>query len=220
MRKVSRHLVPQQVFELCELCADISDSVAEKHKTESSLPPLVGMNFAYLSLVQCFELLDYYYDRWCSVEPWIVKRTGPELILDENEQRVAFIQKSTFIHTMSAFEAAAKMALVVPNCPLRLPAGRVYFRRIMEESYANDIIDADDLELWVFATELRNCIVHNNAIADRSLKFQLDENLILEMSSGQMTQSSPRKTTKLIRAILIAYSRWSDELLSNWALEP
>lgn len=170
---------------------------------------------AHLSIVQSFELLDYYYDRWGRVEPWVIAKHGAKQILEENEQRVSLLQKSAFLLSMSAFEAAAKAAMHLPECPVAIPPGRIYLRGIMKNSAQNGLINRSDMELWEFAVELRNCMVHNNAIAEKSVALEVGDGFRIEMVQGQMTQSSPRRGVLLQKSILMAYSRWCDALLSS-----
>lgn len=217
MRTVSKHDVPQWTFELTELCANLADDIAVKYDTHAHIPPLNGLNMSHSSIVQSFELLDYYYDRWGRVEQWVIDRHGPERIRRENEERVSLLQKSTFILIMSALEASAKMALMLPDCPVVISGGRVYLSKIMNSSHAASIICDDDADLWRFAIELRNCMVHNNAIADRTMRLVLAPGHSIDMVAGAMAQSTPRRSILLQKAVLLAYSRWCDAVLSKTA---
>lgn len=214
MRTVSIYEVPQQMFEVSEICAKLADDIAEKYGTSSSAPPLSGMNMAYLSIIQAFELLDYYYHKWANLGS-VYTGNDSERIRAENTQRVSLIQKSTFIFTMSAFEANAKIALELSGCPMKFTRKTIYFSEIMRRSYEIGLINDVDRDLWHFATQLRNCIVHNNGVADRDMSIEIGNGFILEMNKGKMTQSSPRKTTLLVSAILFAYSRWCDRFLEG-----
>jgi len=212
MRTVSKYEVPQQMFEVSEICAKLADDIAEKYETPSSNPPIVGLNMAHHSIVQAFELLDYYYHKWADLGS-VYTGDDSERIRAENTQRVSLIQKSTFIFSMSAFEASAKIALELPGCPIKFIKKWIYLGEVMGHSHTIGLISDADRDLWQFATELRNCIVHNNAVADRDMKIELGTGFVLEMSKGEMTQSSPRMATLLVNAILCAYSRWCDRLL-------
>jgi hypothetical protein len=212
-RIVSPHEIPQLIFALTERCAKIADEIAERNQTEASEPPLVGLNMAHIALVQCFEVLDFYFHRWGNIEQWVIDQHGPEAILEQNEQRVALIQKSTMILIMSSFEAAAKQTLLLPNCPINDVGRRIYLGGIMASSHKAGIIGDTDAALWAYAVELRNCIVHNNGVAERTMKLNLGNGYTLEMVSGAMTQSTPRKSTLLTEAIILAYSRWCAAIL-------
>lgn len=213
MRSVSKFEVPQLSFELCELCAETADRMGEEHGIETSAPPLAGLNMAHLGLVQCLELLDFYYHLWDQM-PGTGDDKEDKRILEENIQRVALVQKSTFIHTMSCFEAAAKVATKETWSPINIPGRRVYLGGIMKISHDHKLISDADSLLWRFAVELRNCIVHNNALSEVSTTYDLGGGLVMEMVAGRMTQSTPRKATVFLREIVLAYSRWCDGMLT------
>lgn len=211
---VSKHEVPQLTLELAETCATLADDIAAKHGTEAHLPPLVGLNMSHTFVIQSFELLDYYYDRWGNIEPRVVASHGARQTREEAAQRVSLVQKSAFILSMSAFEAAAKTAMRLPGFPIAAQSGRVYLKAIINASLKAKLIDKVDSELWEFAIELRNCMVHNNAVADRSMSLDLGDGFSIMMVAGQMTQSSPRRSILLQKAVILAYSRWCSAVLS------
>lgn len=215
MTTVSIHIVPQWTFEIAALCASLAESIASKHSVQAHLPPLAGLNMAHNSIVQSFELLDFYYQKWSEIENNESFRTNNQNLLKENEQRISLIQKSTFIFSMSAFEAAAKSALNLPGCPINITGNRIYISGIMKDSHKAGMIDDRDAEIWSFAVELRNCMVHSNAIAEKTIKLDLDQGLSLEMTAGKMTQSSARKSILFHREILASYARWCDAFLSR-----
>lgn len=214
MRTASKHQVPQWTIELAESCAALADNIAAKHRTHARLAPLAGLNMSYLSIVQSFELLDYYYDRWGRIEPGVVLKHGAAKILDENEQRVSLLQKSSFIMSMSSFEFSAKEAIKLPWSSIDVPGSRTYLGAIMRRSSEVGLIGDADAELWKFAVELRNCMVHNNAIAQLEMVLNLGGGFSMEMIAGQMTQSSPRRSILLQSAIISAYARRCDAMLS------
>lgn len=48
------------------------------------------------------------------------------------------------------------------------------FRRIIEKSSSIDILGESDVNTWKFLIELRNCTIHNNAVADKGLRIEID----------------------------------------------
>ena len=214
MRTISPFEVPQLTFETAELCGQLSDQTASRHEYPTHAPPIVGLNMAYNSIIQAFELLDFYYHHWSKIAGRSPADHQSDNLIVEQEERISHIQKSTFILTLSAFEAAAKQALALSNSPLEPTKERTYLSGIMARSHRSGLIDDEDRDLWKFAIELRNCIVHNNAIAERNFRYDLGTGLTLEMNDGHMTQSTPRKSNLLLKAVVKSYARWCDAFLS------
>jgi hypothetical protein len=214
MRVISPYEVPQWTFEVAELCGNLADRMASQYRSHAELPPLVGLNMAHLALVQSFELLDFYYHRWSQEDEKVGHLVDSAQIREENGQRVMFTQKATLVMTMSAFEYAAKKSLELPRCPIVLTHSRVYLRGIMNESYRANLITMDDKTLWEFLSELRNCIVHNNAVADRTMELNLPHGRSLGLVTGLMTKSTPRTNTILLREAVLLYGRWCAAILA------
>lgn len=215
MTMTFNHETSKWMFELSEVCARLADDIAEKHSSRPEQAPLVGLNMAHAPLVQCCEILDHYYGIWRQIDPAGRSDHEKNRILSDNEGRVSLAQRSAFIFIMSAFEAAAKLAIKLPRAPFEMQGGRVYFSGIMRQSWAEEMIDEEDAKLWRFAIELRNCIVHNNAVADLTMSLVLENGSTIDMAAGRMSQSTPRKNVLLLKAIVLAYGRWCDSFLAS-----
>src|SRR6266566_910578 len=90
----------------------------------------------------------------------------------ESAQRVISLSKAAFILSISAIEFSAKHAVADhPNC-LTVPQSRVYLRGIIQESARAGMISRHMEHGWSGILELRNMLVHNNAIAERTQAFE------------------------------------------------
>ncbi|WP_430317786.1 hypothetical protein, partial [Pseudomonas nitroreducens] len=67
---------------------------------------------------------------------------------------------------------------------------------------------------WTALVELRNCIVHNNAVADNDFAFELSNGVNWVFVKGQPIVATLRHFPLTIRWALEAYARWCDRVLS------
>ena len=211
----SKHDVVNWAFDNFEQCASLADMIAAKHDIFAHHAQLVGMNMAHHSLTMCAELLSFYFETWDQMKHPAYVQIVPSHLAKERDERVMGILGMTFVATLSALEAAAKAALELPGCPrLTKQGSRVYLGGIMAASDRAGIIDEIDANFWRAVVRLRNCLVHNNGIADGDMLVPLHDGTSMQMFAGAMTRSSPRQNSVLIKGVILAYSRWCDSLLS------
>jgi hypothetical protein len=83
----------------------------------------------------------------------------------------------------------------------------------MGKSHAGGLIDRATYELWCDVSELRNCVVHNNGIADVSLNIHLPNGVLVSMREGEMTGGNIRTYALVVRSVIDAYAAWCDAFL-------
>lgn len=114
------------------------------------------------------ELLHYYHSIWnrtYTVTPRELIR-----IKEENGQRCMEALKWLFVSSLSSIEYSTKSVIAVckEKSPAHdlLPEGRAYLSNIMRKSLKCDLITSNDNDDWQSIIFVRNCVVHNNGIAD------------------------------------------------------
>jgi len=209
---VSPYEVVQLTLNLVHDCWAMTDQVAAESGVADHQPPLNGLNMASSKLVYSAEAIGFYFQHWEMMERRGVR--GTPAILKENEDRIGHIQTSTFTSLISSFEATAKLALASRRHPLKLGNGRIYLRKMLDESFRLGLIDDADISFWIGALKLRNSIVHNNAVAEDSMRIVLGDGYHIEFRPGEMIQSTPRKSVLLQAAAVKAYVRWCRAFLA------
>lgn len=216
VRNVSPYEIAQLTLNVVDECWSITDQLAAKSGVPDHQPPLSGLNMASSKLVFSAEVIGFYFQHWQMMERQGYR--GTPAILKENEDRIGHIQISTFTSMISSFEAMAKLALARRRHPLKLGKGRIYLGKVMAESFTLGLIDCSDNSFWIGALKLRNSIVHNNAVAEETMRIVLGDGYHIEFRSKEMTQSTPRKSVLLQLAAIKAYARWCGAFLA--ASEP
>ena len=194
-----------------DLVNSIKDTSVARHSmvinklgiTENDQPAgAFGMchNYAILTL----ELLHAYKNVWTRAS---VANVDIERTRQENGERVILITKSLFIHCMSSIEYGAKETLTSHPSLLPLGNSRIYLRRIMELSNMHSLITAEEKALWIGAVEVRNCLTHNNGIADCTMACSFPD-LTVQMSDGKMVRGTLDFFPRLTQWAIDAFGQW------------
>ena len=157
------------------------------------------------------ELLNFYYTTWGKTSQ--TNCTSVEEAKTQNDERVILIQKMIFIATMSAIEFCFKKYInqfphKIGDCRNR--QGRVYLSRITKESEDNSIINTT-LIGWQGMIELRNSLVHNNGIAEKTENYTYP-NCTLTLENGKMTRGNLKLFPYLIDWLLDSSKEWITEM--------
>src|SRR6266566_658141 len=135
----------------------------------------------------------------------------------ESAQRVISLSKAAFILSISAIEFSAKHAVADhPNC-LTVPQSRVYLRGIIQESARAGMISRHMEHGWSGILELRNMLVHNNAIAERTQAFELPGGPTLAFAEGRMMHGNLRLLPEVLLWTTNAFAAWSGAFLGRVA---
>lgn len=192
--------------------ARLNEESGAKFALESGDPPIAGFNMANQYAVIALELLTFYRNVWSAIPAATV--SNPERSRRENGERVLTITKAAFILTVSAFEFSAKQAITTKPGKLPTMEGRTYLRRIMAESLKAGIIPPTDATPWEAVSEVRNVLVHNNGIADRTVTYEMPLGPTVVLATGAMTQGNLRFFPELSLWCVEAFARWCDGYLS------
>ncbi len=205
--------------EVLDLVNETRQRAAKRHSELASLysisegdPPIGGLGMAYNSLVLALELLDHYYGLWGRISSTI--HADPDQARRENAARVILINKMAFIQCMSGFEFSSKQALSTFPGTLPPMLGRIYLRRIIRESKEAGLVSPVQDSLWEGAIRVRNCLVHNNGIAERTKTYSYPL-LTVSMTAGEMTQGNLKFFPLLTDWTVEAYADWCERFLQG-----
>lgn len=175
--------------------------------------PIAAFNMIHNDLIIAAELLNHYDAVWSKTY-----RGTPEKLdqtRNENGARVLATTKYTFMSSMSSIEFAAKQALRAH--PGLLPidfTNRVYLGRIIEESERAGWINAGTRSNLDDLIYVRNCLVHNNGIADRDRDLFHPGGQTVHATDGMMLQGNLRFFLEYVGFACEAFEEWSEGFLN------
>jgi|SRR5712664_1146787 len=199
--------VVQRVATVRENALHHQRDLAKRFKIPLDDPPISGLGICHNTATLTLELLAFYNDIWRRIDPKTVQDVARAR--DENAQRVMLVTKALYILALSGFEFAAKSALPLRPKKLALGGGRIYLGSIMGASKDAKLISEGTYNLWSGAIELRNTLVHNNGIADRTTTYQFPD-VKIELRQGQMA------TDGLI--FYAALTDWATQSFQDWCI--
>ena len=184
-----------------------------------------AFNMIFNGVTLTFELLNYYFDIWSKPYPLLAEEEK-EKIKRENAERVLEITKWAFIDALSVIEYCAKVILKTvdtqrikqlnANLQIKMEKGkkRVYLSSIMELSWNAEFIDDEQYQAWKGLWEIRNTVVHNNAIADKDVKYKIGD-IEIVFIKGKKLKGRLDTYIKLLDTTVDLYLKWLETLLSN-----
>jgi len=179
-----------------------------------------SFNMIFNDTTLTLELLHYYFQLWKSPPPPLLSVDEIKRIKEENAQRVLEITKWAFISTLSNVEYSAKETLKTVSeksfkqlREMLRGSKRVYLRAIMKKSREIGLIDEKQYKTWQGLIEVRNAIVHNNAIADIDAKYEINDMEVIFIK-GKMLRGKLNFFIKLLEAAINQYHQWLKTLLS------
>ncbi len=176
----------------------------------------------YNDVTLTVELLNHYYRLWkkpvIGISPEMV-----EQVKNENAERVLVISKWSFVSTLSSIEWHSKEIMRLTTGDLfselkqRLLNGkRVYLSNIMERSKSLELIDEKKYETWQGIIAIRNTVVHNNGIASRDAKYEID-GLNVSFTGGEVVTGKLNFFVRLIEVAVDRYCEWLKLLAAQQA---
>lgn len=194
----------------CRSCAEgLSHQFCEAEDT----PPISAFNIVHNHATMTAELLHYYKFIWSNKRN--ITSEVRERLVEENGQRVMEATKHTFISCLSAIEFSAKKALNDKQNLLVIDwTKRVYLNQILKKSQSENWIDDDlkkKLDDMIF---FRNCLVHNNGIADEDRALFHPEGKLFQAKDGQMLQNDLKLFLGYACFACDAFRIWSESFLT------
>jgi len=163
------------------------------------------------------ELLSYYYQIWGSLQWGGLPLEEIEARKKENWQRCNELLKHLYVMSMSVIEYSAKESVsLYADHPLaetlRRCRGRfLYLNDIVRNSIEGGIVDGRD---WEGLIAVRNCVVHNNAIADETRIYRIGD-MDVRATAGTMLQGQPDFFVRLTEIAVSRYLHWVTALIKH-----
>jgi hypothetical protein len=199
------HEIVSTYWKLRSLSKEIGDCIAADARVGHHEQPAAFFGMAFNTITLTIELLDFYYRTWG--EPTTTISTSVEEARQENTNRVILIQKMCLIELMSSLEFCSKHIIAGFPESFGTLKGRIYLRKIMEQSRDVGIINAHTFEQWEGMIELRNCLIHNNGYASVTHQYSYPE-VTLSFNDGLMVKGSIRNFTAFTEWLLRAARDW------------
>ena len=172
----------KQVFELRGKAKDYGEKQVGMSDT---LRGMFAMLFNGLTLG--LEILDSYKFIWSGIK--LTNAAEIQRAKEQNAERVVLIQKMIFIESMSAIEFSLKKYIAENPGKIGNIKGRVYLIKILNNCKDKGLLSGSDYDGWNGLRELRNAIIHNNAISDVDLKRDYN-NTVLELKRDKKIQGN------------------------------
>ncbi len=188
--------------ETARLASETGSKIADR---ENDPRPVCFWNM-HNQAVMTREIVGFYGSVW----------EGQEGTEDEMVDRIMVSTRNLFVNAMSSAEKGARDCMrLLKDSPVRAKAmekgGRMYLRDIISASAELGYIDGDDLARWEKILLMRNLVVHNNAVSDRSEVFLLD-GLRISMRPERMMKGPPYTYVMLSSEAAMLTYRWMSSL--------
>lgn len=127
-------------------------------------------------------------------------------------ERLMIVTRGLFTDTVSSIEKAAKDCIPaywmndIKDMALK-SSSYLYLRYIIYASAEKGLVSKEELKEWDSLFLMRNLVIHNNSVADRSMIFELDD-LRISMRPDRMMKGPSTTFVKL--------SEKAVELFYNW----
>lgn len=166
------------------------------------------------------ELLSYYYSRWSKPHIHLTPMQLKAARL-QSGQRVMATLKYLFVFSLSAMEFSAKKWIkAYPNDSkahnlLETNPRHTSLKTIMTKSNTQELIGEDTYKEWKHIIDIRNLVVHNNAIADKTNTYTID-GLIIETSEDKMMKGKLDFYFTLTDLTVDRYYEWMNALIAKY----
>lgn len=169
--------VMKEILDYVQDIREKAHSIGEEVSTLMGIKPdempagVFAILFNYSTIL--LELLSHYFDAWSKKTN--TRCSTVEEAKKENEERVVSMQKMIFIQMLSAIEYSFKD--YVKQNPMKIGKfnKRIYLKKIMEVSKKENIISDSIFKMWEGVIELRNTLVHNNGISEKTETYNYPE---------------------------------------------
>ncbi|ALV63857.1 hypothetical protein ADU37_CDS21600 [Thermococcus sp. 2319x1] len=206
-----------QLLGLRDKCAKYQDEINNKSERGNGIKAgCFGMIHNYA--VATLELLNFYKIVW--ENPKVLGLEVPRMDEDlerarkENAERIIDATKCLFIKSLSAIEYSAKEAIKDKEHPLhswyqeqKSKNRRIYLSGIISESYRMGLVNKKQKEYWDCLIYMRNMIVHNNGVADKNVKYRIND-LEIVFGENKMTKGKLDTFVKLTDIAVDLYYSW------------
>lgn len=221
--------IPLGLYQICEMAEKFANEIKQLD-TADSVPLRGGFVMIRNHLILTLEILTWYYSMWGNGNQGIpltelrqdvefITSESPECAKQENAERVMVTLKALFISSMSSIEFSAKAAInsnSAHQLTQRLTSlhRRIYLSDIVAQTQSLGIIDEATKDEWQDLIFIRNCLVHNNGISDKTGMLSIEE-MKLPAQKSQMLQGKLDTFAFLTQASLKLYRRWAGAFIAT-----
>ena len=213
-RKIERSLneIDAALWYLRHECEYTAKSIALDCQMHDGKAAMDAINMVFNHATMALELVSHYRHAWQAERK---TKSSEDIEVDEKIQRLTQIGSNLFVSSVSSVEFSAKRFLnSQPTDTLAMrPGKRVYLRDVIEASTSAGFISDSDRRKWGALLDLRNCIVHNNAISDVERDIRLRAGLRIQLQPGQMTKGNPAFFPQITGSTVTLFGRWGASVL-------
>ncbi len=186
------------ISETRELASMVGTNIADRENDPRSMCFWNIHNQA----VMAREVVGFYENVW----------RGEEGTEDEMLDRIMSATRNLFVNVMSSIEKGARDCMrIYKTSEVRSKAsekgGRMYLRDILVASGEIGLLEDDDGDCWKKILMMRNLVVHNNAVSDRSEIMVLGE-LKISMRPERMMKGPVATYVILSSMASMMFYRW------------
>src|SRR5712671_2576728 len=186
---------------------ELNGQLAVRYGIASEQLPIGALKMAGNHSVVATELLTHYLRVWsnsAAVSANVVS------LQPENAERVVEVTKAILVLCISAFEFSLKQAVEADPKKLSSLSGRVDLRKIIDASATAMLIPAAEKFGWEGVIELRNSMVHNNGIAEKTETYHLPAGPTISLYAGKTIQGELGLFAEVLVWSVEAFARWCD----------
>ncbi|PBP76930.1 hypothetical protein CCL19_02900 [Pseudomonas syringae] len=205
--------------------ANLADEMVKNLNIYKGCAPVSGLNMLNSQCVLLIEILDQYKTIWDRLEnaskknKWLamIQCHSQDKLVTENSERLNTVCKSAFILAMSSVEYCAKETAKTYYTKLLVPANtrnkHIYLSGIIETSHKEGLISEDIQQKWRALIQLRNCLVHNNGIANQDAEYVISTETTVRMTNGEMISGSLILFPHAISLLVDIYAEWANSIV-------
>ena len=161
------------------------------------------------------EILSFYYRSWKGMDVSI----DDEGLGNEMTERIVAVTKNLFVDVVSTVEKTSKEAVSIYSMEKLKEmsmknSNYLYMRNLLSASQELGLIDKGAMEEWDDVLVMRNLVVHNNSISDRSKKFMISD-ITISMRPGRMMKGPLNTFLVLSERTIVLFYEWLSSIDSS-----
>ena len=172
------------------------------------------------SRTKCYDALVDYLEYYSIVMSFILNSNQPE---DRIKKWIPKAWKQLLISILSVIEYSMRSIIkYYPSSTLYLKLSewsnrgrKIYIKDVINISHDLGIIDEDSKNNWSCLIEIRNLLIHNNAVCEFE-ETKTIRDLRIKMEKGKPMRMSFQSLLKLIEIIVDEFHKWNLSMLNNY----
>jgi hypothetical protein len=194
-------------------CALRANRLSQKFDMAEDAAPIGALWICFNHATVALELSTFYFSQWQTAPAHLAQLH--DKMRQENFERLIVVGSSLFIRAISGCEFQAKNGNRQFPLILELTKNRPYLSDILHRSRIRGLLTDDVKLLWDGAIRVRNCLVHNNAVADETAQWTFGPDLTIAFQDGEMSRGTIMMMPRLTKWVVGAYADWCDAFLAR-----